>query len=88
MIWRIIADIILLLSVFWAPWWLFTLILVVVFIFLFPNFWESIIIGIVMDSIYGTAQVGPTGFIKTWIFTFSLLITFIIIRRIKKQLFI
>ena len=56
--------------------------------FYFHTFGRAIIIGIIMDTIYGSAQIGVIGFIKTWIFTFGLLAVFIVTRRIKKQLFI
>ncbi|MEK7105827.1 MAG: hypothetical protein AAB895_00535 [Patescibacteria group bacterium] len=48
---RVIFDIVLFISVFTMPWWL-TVILAFVGIFSFKHFYEFIIVGIVMYSLF------------------------------------
>ncbi len=52
LVFRILCDISLFLSLFYLPWW-FTTILGVVFLIYFNHFYEIIIIGALADMIYG-----------------------------------
>ena len=51
---RIATDIFLVLMMFMAPWWI-TMLLAVVGLFVFRNFFEIIIIGIMLDSLYNAS---------------------------------
>ena len=48
---RIIADVFVFCLFFWAPWQL-TAVFVVFFLMYFPNYWEGVVVGLVMDSFY------------------------------------
>jgi len=50
---RILADIIIFLSILFLPWWV-TIFLVLFGIFFFNHFYEAIIAGILIDLLYGT----------------------------------
>ncbi|HEY4490058.1 MAG TPA: hypothetical protein VJC12_02275 [Candidatus Paceibacterota bacterium] len=73
---RIFIDILLFVSVFIAPWW-FTVILGFILVFLFENFYEVLIIGLIIDSLYGAHSL-------TWTIAFSLLFLFSLF--VKKHL--
>ncbi|MDO8590389.1 MAG: hypothetical protein Q7R65_00220, partial [bacterium] len=49
---RIVLDIMLVLAVFALPLWLVCP-AAIIFLFLFENFYEIIIVGIIIDSLYG-----------------------------------
>jgi hypothetical protein len=54
---RIIADIVLFLSLFLASWqW--TAILAIIFIILFENFWEAALVGFIIDALYSVPSAG------------------------------
>lgn len=72
---RIVAGIVLFLSVFWAPYWWVTAVLAVIFLFLFPYFWEAVLMAVLIDSLYGG-----------WYFTAGFLTILFIIERFKKNL--
>lgn len=58
--WRIILDIILILGAFIAPPWL-TLLISLIGLFSFGNFYEIFVVGFIVDGLYGIAT--PTMFI-------------------------
>ncbi|MFC1720851.1 hypothetical protein ACFL0K_01210 [Patescibacteria group bacterium] len=80
---RIIADLILLLSVLFMPWWL-TVILAFVLVFYFKSYYEFIIAGVLTDALYGVPQ--------DWLFDLTLMYTsfsiviFIFIQWLKTRL--
>jgi hypothetical protein len=76
MFWRIAADIALFLAIFFSPWWWFAAILAVIFISIFPRFWEAVAAGIIIDVLFGG-----------WYFTAGFLVALFIIEKFKKQLF-
>lgn len=49
---RILFDVILLGSIFYAPWWLI-IILALIAAFLWPPYYEVIVFGILVDLMYG-----------------------------------
>lgn len=51
-IFRIFCDIVLILSLFYLPWWLVAA-MGVALLFYFKNFYEIIIIGVLADMVYG-----------------------------------
>jgi len=83
---RIIFDAILLLGVFFSPWWWLSVISVMLFIIIFPRFWESILFGILMDSINGPSSIAFFGGLNNWIFTLFFLIFFFALVGFKKHL--
>lgn len=52
---RIIADIILFVCVFWAPWYA-TAGLLFIFIVLFAEYWEAVAVGLAIDSLYSLPE--------------------------------
>lgn len=58
---RLLITIFLLVSVFLLPWWL-TAFLVIVAIWCFPNFYESMLPALAFDLIYGSQNTGFFGF--------------------------
>lgn len=49
---RVLFSVFLFLSVFFFPWW-FTIALSVFGIFFFKSFYEALIVGVFMDTLYG-----------------------------------
>ncbi len=79
---RLVVDIILFLGTFVAPLWLLIL-LAILCLFVFENFYEIIIIGIIIDSLYGL----PTEFLPIpIIYTLSTSLLFIARAFLKKHL--
>lgn len=64
---RIILDAVLFFSIFLLPWW-FSLFLGFACVFLFKNFFEALLVGFVLDALYGIA--GQTFFKTNMLFTF------------------
>ncbi len=83
MIKRIFADIALFLSIFFAPWYAAAG-LGIVFIILFPRFWEAVLAGVFLDAMYGSENAGIYG--RFGIFTLMALVLILFIERIKKQI--
>jgi hypothetical protein len=83
MIKRLIANIVLLLSIFFMPWWI-TLLLGVIFISIFPNFYEIFIMGILMDLLYSYPK--ELFFNFNQIFSLGVILIFVFIEKIKKYL--
>ncbi|MEK7556075.1 MAG: hypothetical protein AAB523_02175 [Patescibacteria group bacterium] len=52
MIKRAIADVCILLSVLYAPWWV-TAFIGILFVFYFSNYYELIAAGVLVDVLYG-----------------------------------
>lgn len=48
---RILADIALFVSVLWLPWWA-SAVLAAAFIFMFDWYYEAVVAGFLMDSLY------------------------------------
>lgn len=80
---RVIFDIILFLSLFVLPWWI-SLFLVIIGIFIFDNFYEFIVSGIIFFSLY---RAGNERLISSpIIFSLSLIIFYIVIQYIKSNI--
>lgn len=58
---RIITDIVLLLCVLFTPWWV-TLLLATIAAFSYPTFIEIIIIGVLLDLLFGAPGVSIVSF--------------------------
>ena len=52
---RLILDIFIILSLMLMPWW-FTSILIAIGIFVFGLFYEALVFGLIMDSLYGVPK--------------------------------
>jgi hypothetical protein len=50
-VWRIIIDCVLLFLVFMTPWWV-SMLIAAVCVFIFHIFYEIIILGLIIDSLY------------------------------------
>ena len=57
---RIIADLLILVFIFVAPWWLLILAIIAA-IFFFQNFYESFIFAILLDGFYGVPDISFFG---------------------------
>jgi hypothetical protein len=80
---RIVADILLLISVYIFPWWLF-LILAIAFIFYFESYLEVLLGAFILDALYGM----PIQFLfgRNIIFLLSVSVLLIISFYAKKKL--
>lgn len=83
MIKRIAADIVLFMSVFFAPWYL-TVLLAFLFVVLFPKFWEAVFAGLFLDAMYGSES--GTLYGRFGLFTAAAAIAVIAVERIKKRI--
>jgi len=80
---RIIADVVLFFSIFFAPWWV-TIVLGALSIIFLPMFWEAVLVGMFLDAMYGGRMEGIYG--RFGFFTVIALILVIASGRIKKQI--
>jgi len=84
--WRIVADTLLFLGIFFAPWY-YSVLGVVLFIILFPSFWEAVAAGFIMDVLYYIPDKNEGVFYHHFgVFTFSMLFLTLISLKIKEQL--
>lgn len=58
---RIIADIAVLISIFIFPWW-FSLLLLIICIFLLNNFYEALFFALLLDGFYGVPRIAFHGY--------------------------
>lgn len=84
---RIIFGIILIISAFVLQWWL-SFILAILGLLYFDNLYEAIIVGIIIDSLYGNGIELELlqGF--NFLFTLILVILFVLINSFKSNLLI
>ena len=80
---RITADLILLLSIFYLPFW-FTVIFSFVSVLYFKNYYEFIIAYFVIDSIYGTKE--PKFFNLEYVLTLLAIIIFLVTSYVKSKM--
>src|SRR3989344_977938 len=82
---RISTAIIMLISIIWGYWWI-SVILALIFLFLFPLYYEIIFWGVLYDALYGV----PLELFYNIPYTFSILAIFIftITFFIKKKLIV
>jgi hypothetical protein len=80
---RVIFDIVLFLSIFVLPWWA-SVFFVIIGIFIFDNFYEFIISGIIFFSLYRAPSDIPIS--SPIIFSLSISTIYIIIQYIKSNI--
>lgn len=80
---RVIFDFILLVSIFIFPWWI-SFFVVLLGIFLFDNFYEFIISGVIIYSIYSTKE-GQLISSRVF-FSFAIIILYMIIQLIRDNI--
>jgi hypothetical protein len=80
---RTIANIVLFASLFLLPWYA-TVVLGVFFTIVFNNYWEVILAGLFIDSLYSTP--GKDFYGKFGVFILGALILFLAIRWFKKKI--
>jgi hypothetical protein len=80
---RVIFDIVLFLSLFIFPWWI-SVFLVIVGIFLFDNFYEFIVSGVIFFSLYRAP--GDRLISSPIVFALGLVLVFVIIQYIKSNI--
>lgn len=81
---RIIFDVILFLSIVaFAPWWV-VVIFAIALTFYFPNYYEIIVAGVLLDAIYGTPQ--TLFFDSALFFSLGFLIIFLLVNILKKRI--
>jgi hypothetical protein len=80
---RIYCGIAVALAIVLAPWWL-TWILAIAFLFIFPNYYEILLWGILYDSLYGLplAQFGGS----RYVFSIAGITLFVLVFFLKKYL--
>jgi len=79
---RLIADLILLISVVLLPWWLSAPI-AIIFLFVFDSYYEILIAGLIIDSLYPHSFIIPRISIG---FTFLAAVVFLASFPIKRNL--
>jgi len=79
---RIIADVVMFLSVLFAPWY-FTALLALLSAVLFPKFWEAVLAGLFLDAMYGGEAAGIYG--RFGLFTALAAVTVFAVEAAKKQ---
>ena len=80
---RILAGVLMVASIIWGYWWL-TWALAIVFLFLFPMYYEIIAWGIIYDAIYGVPL--PEFYGIPYVFTISSIVLFLIAFYMRKYL--
>lgn len=55
MVKRIIANLILFISFFWAPWFV-TISLAIILAIIFTRYWEAALVGLMIDSLYSLPE--------------------------------
>lgn len=83
MIKRVFANIILFSSLFFAPWWA-TVVVGVIFLFLFKKYWELIVMAILIDTLYYAPNSALYG--RFGIFLAGAVILFFIVDNFKTKL--
>jgi len=78
---RIFLDSILFLSIFFLPWWI-TLIIGGALVYFFDSFFEILIVGLVLDTLYG---IGNQGVLLGLPLTLSLSIFFLVSFLVKEH---
>lgn len=86
MIKRLVADIALFLCLFTLPWY-WTAALAAVFIILFENFWEAILAGLILDTLYSIPNARIYGRFGIFTTTAAALVLLIKMSRKKVRLF-
>lgn len=78
---RVLFGIFLIISAFIFPWWI-SIFLSVIGMFKFKNLYEVIVVGIIIDSMYGSI-LNIFGF--EFIFTIALILTFYLVSVLKDR---
>ena len=80
---RLASDILMLLLIAWAPWWII-IIAAVAFLFVYNSYYEIVLWGLCLDEIYGTSHHIPYSLIATVVAC----LLFIAVYFLKKRLMI
>lgn len=80
---RLVADLIVFFSLLYMPWWA-TLILAILCLFMFEHYFEILIVGVALDSLYNTAWHGYTN--VQFILSAICLIVYVISFPLKRRL--
>lgn len=86
MIKRLVADFIFFFSLFVLPWY-WTAILAIVFIIWFGNFWEAVLAGFILDTLYSIPNTRIYGRFGIFTAGATILILLVKIARKKVRLF-
>jgi len=84
---RILFGITLIISAFIFQWWI-SLLLSLIGLFYFKNLFEVLVVGIIIDSLYGKGLQIPIFESFQFIFTLGLLVALILISKFKTKLLI
>lgn len=80
---RIFSALIVIASIIWSYWWL-TWVLAIIFLFLFPTYYEILFWGIMYDALYGLSLAQFWGF--AYVFTLSSAVLFLFSLFLRKSL--
>ncbi len=83
-LYRIFFDALFLVSIFILPWWV-TVAFMIVFMFIFEEYFEIMIFGIMFDVVYGVPGIFP---FSAYIFTISSIVFYLFIHYLKKRIII
>lgn len=80
---RVIFDIGLFISIFIFPWW-FSVLLILIGIFTFSNFYEFIVVGVIIFSLYSIP--GDRIISSPIIFSLGIILLYVIIQSIRNNI--
>lgn len=80
---RFICFCVVLISIIWAYWWI-VLILAIVFLFIFPSYYELLFWGVLYDSLYGAPLASFFNF--PYVVTLAAMVLFMISYFLRKRL--
>jgi hypothetical protein len=80
---RFAAGFALVVALLWGYWWVVA-VLSIVFLFLFPSYYEIIAVGVAYDALYGVAL--PQFYNFPYVFTAASIVLFIIAYALRKKL--
>jgi len=83
MVYRVLINAFIFISIFYLPWWVTTIVVLSGVIF-FKNFYEAILAGLIIDMIYGAKTVE---FANIWfVFTASYTGVYVLSNYLKKNI--
>jgi hypothetical protein len=83
MMYRVITDIALFISLFIFPWW-FVVVLAVIALFFFNSYYEVIFLGVIIDSLYNAPIARFHGF--EFVVTIAMVLLYILAEVLKRRL--
>jgi len=89
MAFRIAFDLVAVVSALLMPWW-FTAVLVVVLLFLFRDYYESLLLGFIVDIVFSapTALFNDFQFVFTAVFAALFIVSLLVRRQLREDIYV